>query len=68
MVNLYNDSRKKVLALLPFGWISKMVIDGAEEPTVWPDEATVYAGTDSEALEVLEKYGMDTPEVRALLN
>ena len=33
--------------------------------TVWPDEATVYAGTDEEAFRVLKKYGLDSKEVKA---
>ena len=71
-VAIYDHRRLQLLDMLPIDWtdiIERYYIDvGYNNMSVWPDEVDIYAGSDAEALAILEKHGLATDEIRELLS
>lgn len=66
-VYLYDENRQQVIDLLPTGWAKKFETPENKGETVYEGEDVVYSGTDKEALDILEAYGLLTGEISGLL-
>ncbi len=71
-VRIRNEKRLEILDLLPLNWGDKIeqhyLDQGYVACSVYPDQGTIYAGSDKAVIRVLKKHGLLTPELKSLLS
>lgn len=65
---IFNMERLQVLDLLPTDWLKRIEKKFQGIPsTVYPDEATILAGTDKECIVVLKEYDLYSDAIELLM-
>ncbi len=68
--SIYNKNRLALLDLLPVDWAKRIENNLRKKdpeaifPTILPDESTILAGSDQQAIRALKRNGLYSPELK----